>query len=325
MADSETINKIFAQYDQKRENAAKKRLERINEVYARVPRIKEIDDEINMRGMKNVQNILKDSKNHEKYNKDLKENLDRLEKEKNELLDKNGIERTFKRYDYECKACSDTGYTPDGKQCVCLKQNLINEAFNSSNIGSTMKKYTFESFSLDVYSKEKGQYAKVPYENMERIYKRTVKFCDEFDTSDKSLFFYGTTGLGKTFLSCAAANRLIKEGKIVVYARAVKLFNMFEDYKFNRLNDKSMIDNLYTCDLLIIDDLGTEVLSKMNNAALFDVFDDRISNGKKMIINTNLDLKEIEKKYSARFTSRIVENFIVCKFFGEDIRYKLIQ
>ena len=86
-----------------------------------------------------------------------------------------------------------------------------------------------------------------------------------------------------------------------------------------------MIDILYSCDLLIIDDLGTEVLSKMNNAALFDIFDDRISNGKKMIINTNLDIKEIGNKYSTRFTSRIMENFIVCKFFGEDIRYKLMQ
>ena len=85
-----------------------------------------------------------------------------------------------------------------------------------------------------------------------------------------------------------------------------------------------MIDNLYSCDLLIIDDLGSESMSKMNNSVLFDVFDERIAKGKKFIISTNLDLKEIGRVYSMRFTSRIMENFIMCRFYGEDIRYKLL-
>lgn len=324
MADSEIVSKIFELYDQKREKSAKERRLRIDEVYRRVPRIEEIDREINIRGMQNVQNILKNPNKHEKYNAELKENLERLENEKNTLLDKNNIERNFKRYEYECEKCSDTGYMPNGKQCICLKQGLMNEAYNSSNISELMKKHNFNTFSFDYYSKEKGEYPDSPYVNMERIYKRTISFCEDFDKMEKGLFFYGTTGLGKTFLSCAASKKLIELGKIVIYVRAAKLFSIFEDYKFGRLKDKKMIDNLYDCDLLIIDDLGSEVANKLNNSVLFDIFDERISRGKKFIISTNLDLKELGKIYSMRFVSRIVENFIICKFYGEDIRYKLI-
>lgn len=322
MADFEGVDRIFEIYEKKRERAAQKRRAKIDEVYKKVPRIEEIDKEINLRGIENVKSILKDPHNHEKYNKDLNENLLRLEKEKSELLEKNSIDKDFKKYEYECEKCSDTGYLSDGKKCHCLKQGLINEAYNSSNIAELMKKNCFENFSFDYYSKEKGKFPDSPFNNIERIYKRTISFCDNFDESEKSLFFYGTTGLGKTFLSCAAAKKLIEKGKVVVYIRASKLFNIFEDYKFGRLKEKKAIDNLYDCDLLIIDDLGSEAVNKMNNSVLFDVFDERISKGKKFIINTNLDLKEIGSAYSMRFTSRIMENFIICNFYGDDIRYK---
>lgn len=319
-----SAEEIFIKYEEKRENAARKRSENIEKVYNLVPRIREIDKEINIFGIQNVQNILRDPHNHEKYNSEMEENLTRLEEEKRTLLKENNIPEDFKKYEYECEACSDTGYTPDGKMCVCLKQSLINDAYSSSNIGELMKKNNFDNFKFDYYSKEKGKYNDSPFENITRIYNRTKNFCEEFDITDKSLFFYGTTGLGKTFLSCAAAKELIEAGKTVVYVRASKLFTMFEDYKFGRLKDKSAIESLYDCDLLIIDDLGSEADNKLNASVLFDVFDERISKGKKFIINTNLDLKEIGKVYSMRFMSRIMENFIICNFYGEDIRYKML-
>ena len=319
-----SAEEIFIKYEEKREAAARKRSENIERVYKLVPRIREIDKEINIFGIQNVQNILRDPHNHEKYNSEMEENLKRLEEEKRTLLKENNIPEDFKKYEYECDACSDTGYTPDGKMCVCLKQSLINDAYSSSNIGELMKKNNFDNFKFDYYSKDKGKYSDSPFENITRIYNRTKNFCEEFDTMDKSLFFYGTTGLGKTFLSCAAAKELIEAGKTVVYVRASKLFTMFEDYKFGRLKDKSAIDNLYDCDLLIIDDLGSEADNRLNASVLFDVFDERISKGKKFIINTNLDLKEIGKVYSMRFMSRIMENFIICNFYGEDIRYKML-
>lgn len=325
MADNELINKIFARYEEKRQNAIKERRERINEVYSKVPRIREIDSEINARGMKNVNNILREPSKHDEYNKDLNENLKRLEDEKNALLEQYNIPKDFKKYKYECSLCSDTGHTPDGKLCSCFKQALADEAYNSSNIAELMKKNNFDTFNFDFYSKEKENYKESPFENIMWIYNRTKKFCDEFDTMDKSLLFYGTTGLGKTFLSCAAAKELIERGKNVIYVRSSKLFNMFEDYRFGRMKDRTLIDRLYDCDLLIIDDLGAEAANKFNDSILFDVFDERISRGKKLIISTNLDIKELGKTYSMRFVSRIMENFIVCRFYGEDIRYKAMQ
>ncbi len=324
MPDSEAINKIFSRYEEKRELAANKRRQRIDGVYKSVPRIKEIDNEINMRGMRNVQNILREPNRHKEFNEDLKINLDRLENEKKELLQRNNIPENYAEYEYECKLCSDTGYTPDGKQCTCFKQSVLNEAYNASNIGELIKKQNFESFSFNYYSKEKGSFPDTPYNNMERIYKRAVNFCSEFDNSDRSMLFYGTTGLGKTHLSCAIAKRLIEAGKIVLYVRASKLFSRLGDYKFGREKDKSFTDSLYSCDLLIIDDLGTEAANRINTSLLFDVIDERLSTGKKVLISTNLSLTEIGKVYSMRMTSRIVENFIICQFYGEDIRYKKI-
>lgn len=318
-------SRVFARYEEKRQNAAQLRRARIDDVYKKVPRIKEIDNEINMRGMKNVQNILREPARSDEFNADMNANLDRLENEKKELLEKYGIPKDYNKYKYECSECSDTGYTPDGKQCRCLKQSLIDETYNSSNVKELLKKCTFKSFRFDYYSEEKGQYRDSPLNNIKRIYNRAKDFCDEFDTIEKSLFFYGKTGLGKTFLSCAVMGRLIEIGKIVVFLRASKLFSILEDNKFGRLQDKKLLGDLYNCDLLIIDDLGSEAQGKLNNAFLFDILDDRLARGKKIIINTNLDMKEIGKVYSMRFTSRVMENFIVCKFYGDDIRYKAMM
>ena len=114
----------------------------------------------------------------------------------------------------------------------------MDETFSESNIKKLLEKCTFEGFRFDYYSKDKGGKKYSPLENIQSIYNRTKSFCDCFDTSEKSLLFYGPTGLGKTYLSCAAAGRLIKEGYTVVYIRATKLFSVFEEYKFGRLEDK---------------------------------------------------------------------------------------
>lgn len=115
------------------------------------------------------------------------------------------------------------------------------------------------------------------------------------------------------------------KGKMVIYIRATKLFSINEDYKFGRNTDRSVIDNIYKADLLIIDDLGTEPFNKNNLAFLFDVINERTANNKKIIINTNLQISEITKMYSMRFTSRLYEYFMMYKFYGEDIRIQKLR
>ena len=160
---------------------------------------------------------------------------------------------------------------------------------------------------------------------MVRIYNSCKRFCENFESEVKSILFYGPTGLGKTFLSSAVAKEIMDSGKTVVYTRATRLFAMNDDYKFGRNSDKSVIDNIYNADLLIIDDLGTEPYNKNSISFLFDVINERIAENKKMIINTNLQLNELTKLYSTRFTSRLYEYFILYKFYGEDIRIQKLK
>lgn len=313
---------IFAQYEDARTRAANERKKRVEEVYAKVPRIKEIDEEIFTAGYDNMKNILKNPADAEKLNKELKEKFKNLKEEKEALLRENNIPSDYDKYKYQCELCSDMGYMPDGKKCVCLKQKLINEAYAKSNFGETLEKQNFSTFTLDYYSKEKGNEEISPYDNMVKIYTRAKNFCNNFENETKSLLFYGPTGLGKTFLSSCIAKELIDKEYIVLYTRATKLFSIYEDYKFGRIEDKSTLNNLYSADLLIIDDLGTEAQNKNNTAFLFDLICDRLSNNKKIIINTNLNINELAKTYSSRFASRIYESFEPCRFYGEDIRIK---
>lgn len=325
MADSATVNKIFNEYDELRQRAANERRQRIDEVYKKIPRICEIDDEIYSLGLSNMQSILKNPENADALNSEMKSKFKILNEEKKKLIEENNIDADYEEYRYECMDCGDTGYTEDGKKCKCLLQKLINEAYAKSNLGDILKKQNFDTFSFDYYSKDKSDYEVSPYDNMVKIYSRCKSYCENFDNEVKSLLFCGSTGLGKTFLSSCIAKDIIDREKIVVYVRATRLFNMYEDYKFGRNNDKSIIDNLYSADLLIIDDLGTEPQNKNNTSFLFDIVCERLSSGKKLIINTNLSVNELAKIYSPRFASRIYEGFEVYKFYGNDIRIEKLK
>lgn len=325
MENERALNKIMDEYEELRMNAANERKKRIDEVNKRFPRIAEIDKEIFRRGLENTNNILKNPEKKDEFNADFKENLKRLNAEKNKIISENNIFPDYDKYHYVCKICCDTGYDEKGKKCGCFKQRLINEAYSMSNMEDIIRKQNFDTFSFDYYSKESSDGTISSFENMTKIYNNCKKFCENFENSEKSLVFYGPTGLGKTFLSGAIAKEIMDRGKTVAYVRATKLFSVYEDYKFGRNADKALIDNLYNCDLLIIDDLGTEPFNKNNISFLFDIVNERIASEKKIIINTNLQINEITKIYSTRFTSRLYEYFMFYKFFGEDIRIQKLK
>lgn len=324
MADERIVNKIMAEYERLREKAANERKSRIALVYAKLPRVKEIDAEITRRGAENVKNILTNPEKKEEYKKDFRNNLNRLTDEKNKLLSENGIDVDFDKYKYECEICGDTGYDENGRKCACFKQKLINEAYAVSNMEKMIAQQNFDTFNIDYYSDSETDGIS-PRGNMMKILSGCKRFCGNFDSDDKSMIFYGGVGLGKTFMSCAVAKEIMDKGKTVLYIRAAKLFVMFEDYRYGRSTDRDFINNVYGCDLLIIDDLGTEMNGANNASVLFDIVNERILDGKKIIINTNLGLGELEKMYTSRFTSRLYENFYIYKFVGEDIRLQKLM
>jgi DNA replication protein DnaC len=326
--DEQLIQRILDEYDGLRTSAAMDRKRRIREVYSKVPEIEKIDKEINRVGFENTSYILNHPGEAKEANQKLKKTIQNLMAEKKDLLIQYHIPEDFNKYHYQCELCKDTGYI-DGKRCNCFQQKLIDAAYAQSNLKNIFEKQNFKSFQFSYYSKEPQTLGEQsPYEHIVAIYDHCVEFVANFGQEEKSLLFYGGPGLGKTFLSSCIAKELIERGYTVIYTRATKLFSMYEDYKFGRgemRTAEDMIHRVYDADLLIIDDLGTESQNKNTMPFLFDIFNERLANGKKMIISTNYSTAALSKVYSGRFTSRIVEHFIPLHFVGQDIRKKLLE
>lgn len=315
------MKKIAEEYEKLRIRRSDEKRERVNEVYFKYPEIKKIDKTIYELGAENVKNIIKSPSDADTLNSEYKKKFEKLKSERKKMIEENGIDPQFDSIKYDCEKCRDTGFTDNGERCVCFRKKLIKYRYSKSNLSENLERENFEFFSFDYYSKEKPNGVNVsPFENMKKIYDRAVNFCDNFDNEKKGLVFYGGTGLGKTFLSSCIAKRLMDNGKTVIYMRASRLFSMYEEYRFNRLEDEDMINDIYSADLLIIDDLGTEAQTKNNMSFLFELINERINTDKKIIINTNYSMTELTKIYSQRLTSRIYEHFLVYGFYGEDIR-----
>lgn len=321
MYSEELVTKIMQEYEELRTRAKRARDARVQAVYEKAPEIEEIDREINRSGFLNTKKIMQDPQNSAVYNAEFAKRLAELEQRKQRLLEQYGIDAAYYACRYACPDCQDTGYIRN-KKCHCYEQKLIRYAYEDANLSALMQEQRFDTFSPQFYSARKMVADGISErEMMEKTAAHCKMFCDRFDTYQKSLLFFGSTGVGKTFLSSAIANELIQKNKTVIYIRATKLFNLYDDYKFSKTGDAS-VDKLYACDLLIIDDLGTEFLSKTSVPFLFDLVNDRLTSGKKMIINTNLNMSNLAKAYSQRLVSRLYESFDILQFYGEDIRVK---
>ena len=234
---------------------------------------------------------------------------------KQELLTGAGFPEEYLSPVYDCPDCKDTGYIGSEK-CHCFKQAIIDLLYEQSGIRSMLEKENFSSLSYDYYQGE----------DLERFKKNVTtakNFIKTFDSDYHNLFFYGTVGTGKSFLSGCIAKELIEKGFSVIYFSAAGLFetlsrNMF-DYK-NTEELRSLHEDLYGCDLLIIDDLGTECINNATASMFFSLLNERHLNQKATIISTNLFLEDIQNRYSERIFSRIMNQYISLKFTGPDIR-----
>lgn len=322
---SEAAKKIMDEYENMRSQKEDEKRARIAKIYGDFPEIEAIDREIYQAGAENVKNIIKSPEKADELNREYKNKFESLKNKRKKIIEKNGIDPQFDAVKYDCEKCSDTGFLPDGKRCGCFSQRLINYRYKRSNLSEILERENFDTFSFDYYSKENDGNKLSPYENMKKIYVRAKKFCENFNSEEKGLVFYGAAGLGKTFLSSCIAKALMDNGKTVVYLNAPRLFMLYESYRFNRLEDNSVINDIYSADLLIIDDLGTEPQNKNNISFLFDLLSDRLSNNRKMIISTNYNMNELTQMYSSRFTSRIYEYFLIYGFYGSDIRIEKLK
>lgn len=321
----ETVKQILREYDLMRTKAENKRDKYVDGIYKRFPRLLQIRDEINRLGLDNAKKIMAEPEKSAEYNKIFNDGLKKLTDEKNGILKANNIPADFENPRYACPLCKDTGYVGNEK-CGCFKKKLIERAYHDSNLTNSKEDQTFENFDLGFYSDEKKDSEASDREIMAEILSDCKKFCENFDIPASNLLMTGVPGLGKTFLSNCIANEILNKGRTVHYTRATALFSSYEDYRFGRKrNIEFDYDKTYNSDLLIIDDLGTENLTKTGLSFLFDLMNERIDRGKKMIINTNLNMNEMSKTYTSRITSRIYESFKILHFRGEDIRIKKLR
>lgn len=324
------LKSIEREYEQKRSIAEKNTEYLKNETYEKNPKLAEIDRLIKKLGIEaSKTTLVANEKDKEIILKDLADKIEALKKEKQTILDKCGVSLTPK---YDCEKCKDTGYvTVDYKtiMCTCMKQKLINESYNKSNL-YRLKNDTFENFNESLYDDkpniEKYKINVSPRENINKIKKLCLEFIENFEAPEqKNLLFTGTPGVGKTFLSGCIANEIINKGYTVLYQTSSLLLDRIFEYKFNQKNpsSKELYDSLFNVNLLIIDDLGTENLTAAKFAELFTVINARLLNPKtKTIISTNLSLENLAKNYDDRVLSRLIGNFNICRFIGDDIRLK---
>jgi DNA replication protein DnaC len=320
------INNILKAYDAKRQRAQKFKEKRIEEVYNRLPRVLEIDNEISRSGLAISKAILSSSNNGSaELLKQLKEKLSELKQEKAILLTENNIPLQYLEEEFECNKCKDTGFLASGLKCSCYNQQLINYAYSMSNLNEILLKENFQTFNIDIFSDEPQEDSGISQrENM----LENLNICEGFvinfnNKNEENLLFYGPTGLGKTFLTNCIAKALLDRGNIVIYQTAFKIFEIIEDVHFHNQAEKERYQLLFDADLLIIDDLGTEFSNGFTNSELFNIINCRLLSNKKTIISTNLSPKGIIERYDDRIFSRIFSKFTVMKFFGKDLRWQL--
>ncbi len=316
--------RIRAEYDKKYLLAQEAAEERKHELEMKIPGLWELDREIARAGSDIMGAVLRASSQEERAEmiERAKEKNRLLQEKRAALLVENGYPSDYTDVKYVCPLCGDTGYV-NMKMCSCMNRELILAGYESSGIGNLLKEQTFESFSFDYFRSDPKLLSRAEYN-----FSTLLDFSERFsDKRSENFLLVGGTGRGKTHLSSAAAGRIIERGFDVYYVSAVNLFRDFERVQFGRNTDGSENENVsrvFEADLLIIDDLGTELTNQFTISVLYDVIDTRINAHKSTMISTNLKHAELQKKYWDRVTSRLFGEYKPLMFEGPDVREKKV-
>ena len=220
---------------------------------------------------------------------------------------------------YTCSKCKDTGYV-DGKMCACFRELLRTESYRQLNSLTPLSLSSFEDFSLKYYPDERRDGKPSDRQIMRNTLEFCISYARDFSLSSPNLIMTGGTGLGKTHLSLAIARDAIQKGYGVIYSSTSKLVQKLENEHFGREESEETAGLLESCDLLILDDLGTEFRSSFSASALYETVNERLLLRKPTVISTNLSTKEIVDYYSERFASRIIGSYKRILFIGRDVR-----
>lgn len=251
-----------------------------------------------------------------------------LKEKKRKLLTDNGYPADYLAPIYNCKLCCDTGYI-DNKPCKCFTQRKIALLYQHSNLMDVLDSENFSTFSEKYYDDKviNDNVSMTPRQNILKLKNICLEYVKHFDDTYKNIIFYGNTGVGKTFITHCIAKALLDTLHTVVYLSALQLINTLENNRFSNddkeVSDSNGLSDIFESELLIIDDLGTELVNSFTSSELFNFIEERHLNRKSTIISTNLSFKELRKKYSERIFSRFTGYYTFYMIVGNDIRNKI--
>lgn len=311
---------LMRTYEQKQLDNESRLRRRYENVYSRIPELEEIDHSISAFSVAQARRLLEGDG---QALSSLKESIAELSARKIQLLKDNGYPDDYLELHYTCPDCKDTGYRGT-KKCHCFKKAIVDLLYTQSNLQEILEKENFSTFCIDYYSSNhidpvKGRSSR---EAIETALKACRGFVDTFSSEFRNILLYGDTGVGKTFLTHCVAKELIDNSFSVIYFTAAQLFDVFAQNTFGRREDAKddSFEHIYSCDLLIIDDLGTELPNSFTTSQLFVCLNERILRQKSTMISTNLALEDLKSIYSERTFSRLSSNFTMLRLTGDDIR-----
>ncbi|MDO5047880.1 MAG: ATP-binding protein [Anaerococcus sp.] len=306
--------------EQRRKDNKINQARRIEEIYKKIPQIRSINRQIKELGFSSLKLASMGMETREK-----EQEINKLSKVKEDLLRKNGYPRDYMDLKYHHGICKDTGFIGNNI-CSCRRQLIIDQKYDQSNIKTRLREENFASFNINLFSKNPlDNYPVSPYTNIQFILRDIRKFIDNFAYENGNIYIYGDVGRGKTFLVNAIAKEILDKNFSVVYMTSTKLFKFLNDYLYafedRRENLEEKYQLIFTCDLLIIDDLGAEASRASDRSNLFDVVNERMNEGKPIIFSSNLDESALLDFYGSRIFSRIMgNNSRIYEIYGEDLR-----
>ena len=331
MAYSRKIHdRVSAEIRNRKNNAEYTATQHKNELSLKYPEFQFIEQELAKTGMETVSAFALPMEQAEKRLDLIREKNRQLRQERTNLLKALNLPENYLDVNYTCTKCNDTGLVENFDEekrvsygteyCSCYNELLKKYASEKMSKMTPLELSSFEDFDLDYYSKNASDGQFSPYDTMKIVYAGCRNYAETFDKESNNLYFFGRTGLGKTHLSLAIANEVIKKGYNVVYGSVINFLNKMEREKFGKTDTFETEDILIGADLLILDDLGAEFSTPFVVSALYNIINSRIARGVPTIISSNLSLDEIKSRYPESVASRIIGNYKIIGFSGKDIR-----
>ncbi len=319
--DGKIMHRAMERFEEDRRAREERFLARRESVFRRQPRLREIDAQLRATMSRIISGALRQGHDPIPAVEALRDENLRIQAEKRQLLGEMGLPENCLEEKPACSLCGDTGYR-NGQVCRCLRRYYAEEQQKELSRMLDLGSQSFDSFSLDWYPKDYvASMGLSMRENMESVYDVCADFAHQFGKRPANLLLFGAPGLGKTHLSAAIAREVSGNGFSVVYDTAGSVFQRFEAQKFTREENASGdVERVMNCDLLILDDLGTEMTTTFVQSALYQIVNGRLMEKKSTIISTNLTPDQLAQRYSAQIASRIEGEYQLLPFVGRDIR-----